>query len=166
MNENLIDQVINKYDALMMLPENKNFFVQAYQLFVKNVLGSDVNKKDYLEETLRAMFFQLNNDNHDKLILETFDQAFNYISDIYRDIRYYFLNKRQYDVDHLIGCFFKVLLQISQSNSKWNLNLSVSTLIVANNALKSRYYYTKDWLFSLFDLFQKSESAESFEALK
>jgi hypothetical protein len=152
----------------MMLPDNENFLQKAFKI-AKRFFSEDnnLNKKNYLlEQTLQAMFYQLNKDEDERIIFETIDQAFKYLSEIYQDIRFYFLNKRQYDVDHLMGTFFGVLLQIFKSNNIQNLNLIIGVLILANKALKKRSYNPKDWFFYLSYSINKYEPEKLFECLK
>ncbi len=151
-----------------MLPDNENFFLKKNIKLIKGFFSNDnnLNNKDYLEETSKAMFYQLNKDENDRIIFETIDQAFKYLTDIYQDIRFYFLDKRQYEVDHFMGTFFGVLLQIFESNNIQNLNLIIAVLILANKALKNRSYNPKDWFFYLSYSINKYEPEKLFECLK
>ena len=184
---NLTDQNINKYDGLMMLPDNlakricskdnlnkKDYLEQTLQAFFykfnkdedeKIMFESFIRTNKLLGQTLQAMFYQLNKDEDERIMFESLDQAIKYLSDIYQDMRFYFLDKRQYNVDHLIGNFFRILLKIFESNDIQNLNLIIAVLILANKELKNRSYNPKDWFFYLLDSINKYEPEKLFECL-
>ena len=63
-----------------MLPSNQMKLTKFFNS-IKRKLLLEENKKDYFDETIKAMFYQINNMN-----FETLDQAQKYISKISKPI--------------------------------------------------------------------------------